>query len=83
MSRYHKYGILSEVRLTQLNETINQLNMIKYPTRQLREIKENLIWIQNDFSRTIERLNSEGKIYNKIYEKHNEKNFQLHITFID
>ena len=82
MSRYHKYGVLSEVRLTQLDETINQLNTIKYPTRQLRELKEHLTWIKNDFARTIERLNNEGKIYNKIYEKHNEKNFQLQIDFI-
>lgn len=82
MSRYHKYALLSEVRLTQLDETINQLNTIKYPTRQLRELKEHLIWIQKDFENVIKRLNEEGEIYNKLYEKHNEKNFQLTINFI-
>lgn len=82
MSKYHKYGILTTVKLTQLDETINQLLTIKYPTKIIKELTENLTWIKKDFQPTIERLNKESKIYNKLYEPHNTKNLQLHIEFI-
>lgn len=83
MSRFQKYGVLSTVRFTQLHETVCQLKTIKYPTGVIKELTNQLEWIEKDFPRTIELLNNEGKIYNnKIYENHNTKNLQLHIEFI-
>ncbi len=79
MSKYLKYGVLSTMKLTQLDETINQLKQIKYPTKQIKELIENLEWIKNDFGPTINLLNEQ---YKSILKKYNNKNLQLHIEFI-
>lgn len=78
MSNYHKYGLLSTVRLTQLHETICQLKSIKYPTKQIKELIEHLEWIERDFYPTIRLLNEQQK---SMFEKYNEKNLQLHLDF--
>lgn len=78
MSNYHKYALTSTVRLTQLEETINQLRIIKYPTKQIKELIQHLEWIQKNFQPTIKILNEQSK---SMFEKYNTKNFQLTIDF--
>lgn len=78
MSNYHKYGVLSTVRLTQLEESINQLKTIKYPTKQIKELIEKLEWIRKDFEPTIRVLNEQS---NSIFDKYNNKNMQIEIEF--
>ena len=78
MSNYLKYGVLSTVRLTQLEETINQLKTIKYPTKQIKELIEKLEWIKKDFELTIRLLNEQS---NSIFDRYNKKNMQIEIEF--
>lgn len=78
MSNYNKYGIYSTIKLTQLNETIVQLEKIKYPTRIISELIRNLKWVKKDFEPTIELLNKQARNKKEIY---NRKNLQLHIQF--
>lgn len=78
MSNYHAYSVLSTVRLTQLEETINQLKTIKYPTKQIKELIEHLEWIKKDFEPTIKLLNEQS---NSIFDRYNKKNMQIEIDF--
>lgn len=78
MSTYLKYGVLSTMRLTQLEQTINQLKTIKYPTKQIKELTDHLELIKKDFEPTIKLLNEQSK---SIFEKYNENHLQLHIEF--
>lgn len=81
MGTYHKYGIDCPIRLTQVDETINQLETIKFPTQLIQRLKKSLKWIQQDFEPTIKILNQQAKEQHK--ELHNTKNIQLNITFSD
>ena len=80
MGTYHKYGIDCPIRLTQLDETINQLERIKFPTQLIQRLTNSLKWVRQDFDLTIKLLNQQTKEQCK-QELYNKKNVQLYINF--